>query len=54
MSDEPILNLPIGEEMPSPHDAGVGMSQDEHHHVMGQMLSGAIEGRGVCPRVQTH
>jgi hypothetical protein len=43
MNDEPIITPPSGNVMPSPHDARGEISRDERHHVMGQMLSGAIE-----------
>jgi uncharacterized protein (TIGR00730 family) len=45
MSDEPIINSPAGEALPSPHETRMSsdISRDERHHAMGSMLSGAIE-----------
>ncbi len=53
MSDEPIINSPSGDMLPSPHDARKeDISRDERHHVMGNMLSGAIEeGKRNVPEV---
>ena len=41
--DDPIINSPAGDVLPSPHDVRGEVSRDERHHVMGNMLSGAIE-----------
>jgi uncharacterized protein (TIGR00730 family) len=50
----PILNSPAGEALPSPHDArsDAGVSTQERHQAMGQMLTGAIEeGKHQVPEV---
>ena len=52
MRDEPIINSPAGDALPSPHDARGQISRDERHHVMGNMLSGAIEeGKRRVPEI---
>ncbi|MBA3789049.1 TIGR00730 family Rossman fold protein [Patescibacteria group bacterium] len=43
MPDEPIIDSPAGDSMPSPHDARGQVSREERHHAMGHLLKGAIE-----------
>lgn len=51
-TDQPILETPSAEVMPSPHDAREQVSDQERHHAMGHMLTNAIEeGKHAVPPI---